>query len=122
MLVDIEQWHAKIGSFNGHFYGVIMKLELNLFNIISSLSEVLAIIFALLFQYISNLDTAFYSSSMSFVFVLSTVVLKLTVYNIILYLISVIIYTIRFQFVCCVNTIKILNVLYSGYFLHLLLL
>ena len=30
--------------------------------------------------------------------------------------------TIRFQFSFCLNTIKILNALYSGYFLHLLLL
>ena len=60
MPVDNEQWHAEIGSFNGHFHGVIMKLELNLFNIISSLSQVLAFTFAILFQYISNVATAFH--------------------------------------------------------------
>ena len=60
MPVDIEQWCTEIGSFNGHFLGVIMKLELNLLNIISSLNQVLALICALVFQYISNVDTAFY--------------------------------------------------------------
>ena len=57
MPVDIEQWRAETGSFNGHFLGVIIKLELNLLNIISSLNQVLALICALLFQYISNADS-----------------------------------------------------------------
>ena len=68
MPVDIEQWHTEIGNFNGHFLGVIMKLELNLFNIISSLSQVLAFTFTLLFRYISNMDTAFYFLTIIFVF------------------------------------------------------
>ena len=102
MPVDIEQWCAEIGNFNGHFHGIIMKLELNLFNIISSLSQVLVFIFALLFQYISNVDTAFYFLTKFCVFSLLTVVLKFTVHSIFF--------------------IKILNVLYSSYFLHLLLL
>ena len=57
VLVDIEQWRAEIGSFNnGHFHGIIMKLELNLFNIISSLSQVLNFIFALLFHSGADLE------------------------------------------------------------------
>ena len=79
-----------------------MKLELNLFNIISSLNQVLVFIFALLFQYISNVGTAFYFLTKFCVFSLLTVVLKFTVHSIFF--------------------IKILNVLYSSYFLHLLLL
>ena len=79
-----------------------MKLELNLFNIISSLNQVLVFIFALLFQYISNVGTAFYFLTKFCVFSLLTVVLKFTVHSI------------------CF--IKIFNVLYSSYFLHLLLL
>ena len=102
MPVDIEQWYAEIGNFNGHFHGIIMKLELNLFNIISSLSQVLVFIFVLLFQYISNMDTAFYFLTKFCVFSLLTVVLKFTVHSIFF--------------------IKIFNVLYSSYFLHLLLL
>ena len=42
MPVEIEQWRAEIGNFNGDFHGEIMKLELNLLNIISSLIKVLA--------------------------------------------------------------------------------
>ena len=96
MRVDIEQWHAEIGSFNRHFLGVIMKLELNLLNIISSLNQVLALIFALLFQHISNMDNAFCFSKIFFVFALLTVVLKFSVLESLS--LSVNIYTIRFQF------------------------
>ena len=47
---------------------------------------------------------------------------KFTVYNIFLYFnFSQQLYN-QISIICCVNTIKILNVLYSGYFLHLLLL
>ena len=60
MPVDIEQWYPEIGSFNKNFHGVIMSLKLNLFNIISSLSQGLAFIFAPLFQQVFNVDTAFY--------------------------------------------------------------
>ena len=56
-----------------------MKLELNLLNFISSLSQVLALIFALLFQYIFNVDAAFYFLTIFFVFALLTAVLKFTV-------------------------------------------
>ena len=119
---DIEQWRAEIGSFNGHFLGVIMKLELNLLNIISSLNQVLALICALLFQYISNADTAFYFLTIFFVFALSTVVLKFTVYNLFLcFNFSQHVYN-QISIFCSVNVIKILSILYSGYFLRLLLL
>ena len=123
MPVDIEQWCTEIGSFNGHFLGVIMKLELNLLNIISSLNQVLALICALLFQYISNADTAFYFLTIFFVFALLTVVLKFTVYNLFLCFnfFSKHIYN-QISIFCFVNTIKIFYVLYSCYFLHLLLL
>ena len=99
-----------------------MKLELNLFNIISSLSQVLAFIFALLFQYISNVDTAFYFLTIFCVFSLLTAVLKFTVHFILLcFNFSQHIYN-QISIFYCLNTIKILNVLYSSYFLHLLLL
>ena len=71
---DIEQWRAEIGRFNGNFLGVIIKLELYLLNIISSLNQVVALICTLLFQYISNADSAFYFLTTSFVFALSAVV------------------------------------------------
>ena len=122
MPVNIEQWRAEIGNFNGHFHGIIMKLELNLFNIISSLSQVLAFIFALLFQYISNVHAAFYFLTTFCVFFLSTVVLKFTIHNLFLcFNFSQHIYN-QISIFYCLNTIEILNALYSGYFLHLLLL
>ena len=122
MPADTEQWHAEIGSFNGHFLGVIMKFELNLLNIISCLNQVLALTCALLFHYISNADTAFYFLTIFFVFALSTVVFKFTVYNLFLcFNFTKHIYN-QISIFCCINTIKILYVLYSFYFLHLLLL
>ena len=60
MPVDIEQWYPEIASLNKNFHGVIMSLKLNLCNIISSLSQGLAFIFAPLFQQVFNVDTAFY--------------------------------------------------------------
>ena len=122
MQVDIKQGLAEIGSFKGHFHGVIMKLKVNLFNIISSLSQVLALIFALLYQYISNVDTAFYFVTIYFVFAMSNGVLKFTVHNLFLcFNFSQHIYN-QISMFYCLNTIKIFNVLYSGYFLHLILL
>ena len=59
MPVGIGQRLTEIGNFSEYFHGVIMKLELYLFIIISSLIQVLAFIFAPLFQYISKVDTAF---------------------------------------------------------------
>ena len=81
MAIDIEQWQTEIGNFNGHFHGVIMKLELNLLNIISSLGKVLAFIFTLPFQSISTVGTALYFFIIFSVFALSNVVLKFTVPN-----------------------------------------
>ena len=77
---------------------------------------------ALLFQYTSSLGTAVYFLTIFFVFALSTVVLKFTVYNFFLcFNFSQHIYN-QISIFCCVNTIKIISVLYSDYFLQLLLL
>ena len=122
MLVDIEQWHAEIGNFNGHFHSVIIKLQPNLFNIISSLSQVLAFIFALLFQHISNVDPAFYFLTIFSPLALTTVVLKFIVHHLFLcFKFSQHVHN-QIPFLYCLNTIKIVNFLYSGYFLYLLLL
>ena len=45
-----------------------MKLKVNLFNIISSLIQLPIAIFALLFQYISNVDITFYFLTIFFSF------------------------------------------------------
>ena len=107
MPVDNEQWHTEIGSFNGNFHSVIMKLELNLINIISSLSQVLALAFALLFQYISNVDTAF--CFLTIFFCICFVNFYLEIHS--LQSFSVLISHFQISFSCCVNTIKILTVL-----------
>ena len=121
MPVDIEQWHAEIGSFNGHFLGVIMKLELNLLNIISSLNQVLALICALLFQYISNADTAFYFLTI-FLYLLCRLLSWNSQFTIFFcFNFSKHIYS-QISIFCCVNNITILYALYCCYFIHLLLL
>ena len=47
MPVDIEQWHAEIGNFNGCLHYAIVKLGLNLFNIMLSVSQVFTFIVVL---------------------------------------------------------------------------
>ena len=68
------------------------------------------------------METAFYFLTMFFVFALSTVVLKFTVYSLFLcFNFSQHVYN-QISIFCCVNVIKILSILYSGYFLCLPLL
>ena len=119
-------WHWAIACRNCEFQWTIIwynyEIRTNLFLIISRLSQVLVFILALLFQYISNVDTALPLLTIFCVFSLSTVVLKFTVHNI--FICSNFSQHIYYQISIfyCLNSIKILNVLYSDYFLHLLLL
>ena len=46
MPVDIEQWRAEIGNFNGCLHHAIIKLEIDLFNIMVRVSHALAVILA----------------------------------------------------------------------------
>ena len=123
-MVDIHKWLAEVSSFYEDIRRVTMKLEVNLFYIILSLSQVLAFIFALLFalQYISNMGTAFCFLTIFFVFALPTVVLKFTVHN--LYLCFKFIQHMynQISIFYYLNAIKTLNSLFSGYILHLFLL
>ena len=123
-MVDIHKWLAEISSFYEDIRRVTVKLEVNLFYIILSLSQVLAFIFALLFalQYISNVGTAFCFLTIFFVFALPTVVLKFTVHN--LYLCFKFIQHMynQISIFYYLNAIKTLNSLFSGYILHLFLL
>lgn len=57
MPVDTEQWHAKTGNFNGCLYYAIVKLKLNLFNIMLSVRQVLTFTLAITFQYIFKFNT-----------------------------------------------------------------
>ena len=82
MLVDIEQWHAEIGNFNWCLHYAIIRLEMNLFNIMVRVSQVLALILAIIFQYVFKINRAFHFLNIIFVFVLLFIVLKFTVTNI----------------------------------------
>ena len=48
MPVDTEQWHAEIGNFNGCLNYAIVKLEISLFNFIIRVSQVFALILAII--------------------------------------------------------------------------
>ena len=82
-------WHWAMACRNWKFQWTFpwynYEIRTKFFNIISSLSQVLAFIFALSFQYISNVDTAFYFLTIFCVFSLLTVVLKFTVQNFFLF-------------------------------------
>ena len=81
MPVDIEQWRTEIWNFNGCLHYAIIKLEINLFNIIR-VSQALALIIAIIFQYIFKINKAFHFLNIIFVFVLLFIILKFIVTNI----------------------------------------
>ena len=81
MSVDIEQWRAEIRNFNGCLHYAIIKLEVNLFNIKVRVIQVLALILAIISQYIFKINTAFYCLNIIFVFLLLFIVLRFTVAN-----------------------------------------
>ena len=85
MLVDIEQWRAEIGNFNGCLHYAIIKLEINLFNIMVKVIQVLALILAIISQYVFKINAVFHFLNIIFVFVLLCIVLKFTVTNTCLY-------------------------------------
>ena len=122
MPVDLEQWHVEIGNFNGCLHYAIIKLEINLFNIMVRVSQALALILAIISQYVFKINRAFHFLNIIFVFVLLFIVLKFTVTN----------NGLCFEFnqhchkqipyLYCLNTVTVVNVVVCGYFLHLLLL
>ena len=85
-------------------------------------SQTLALILAIIFQYVFKINRAFHFLNITFVFVLLFIVLKFTVTNI----------GLCFEFnqhchkqtpyLYCLNTVIVVNVVVCGYFLHLLLL
>ena len=82
MPVDIEQWHAEIGNSNSCLHYAIIKLEVNLFNIMVRITQVLALILAIIFQYVFKINRALHFLNISFVSILLFIVLKFTVTNI----------------------------------------
>ena len=111
MPVDAEQWHAEIGNFNGCLHYAVIMLKLNLFHIMTSAS-----------QYYFNafqktiLPASFFLTSS--VFIVSPIVSELTIHAVCL----------CFEFrhltkkIPTLHIINLVNVLSTGYFIHLLLL
>ena len=60
---------------------MIIKLEINLFNIMVRVSQVLALILAIIYQYIFKINNAFYFLNIIFVFVFLFIILQFTVAN-----------------------------------------
>ena len=116
MPVDAEQWRTEIGSFNGCLHYAVIKLKSNLFHIVTSVSQVLMFLLAVLLQYISKHNTASCFLT-SFVFIMSPVVSELTFHAV-----CICFRHLTKQILTLHNIINLVNVLSIGYFIHLVLL
>ena len=129
MPVDIEQWRAGIGNFNGCCQYPVARFELRVYNIFSAI-VMSACVFLLILLCISNLNTILYFLLVSSVFTFSPSVLELLIHKIFCLKINILLYCIgpvsyiyqQISYTCMLNTISSFNVLYFMYFLHLLLL
>ena len=113
MPVDAEQQCAKIGNFNGCLHYAVIKLRLNLFNMMTSVSQVLVFLQCISKENSASCFLAF------FVFIMSPVVSELTLHAVCL--------CFKFrhltkQIPTLHNIINLVSVLSIGYFIHLLLL
>lgn len=120
MPVDIEQWRAEIGNINGCLHYTIITLELNLFNIIVRVSQALALMLAIISQYIFKINTDFYLLNIIFVFFLF-IVLRFTATDTILCFKFKQHFHKQIPFWNCLNTSTVVNVVPSGYLLRQLL-
>ena len=57
--VDIKQQDTEIGNFNEGLHYAIIKLDINLFDIMVRKNQVLALVLAIILRYISKINTAF---------------------------------------------------------------
>ena len=119
MPVDIEQWQVEIGHFNGCLHHTIVKLKLNLFNIITSVSQVIMFLLAILHLCISkvNIVSCFYY--------LLYIVCHLLPQNsqFILFVCFKFRYLIKqIPILHCLNIINLISVISTGYVINLLLL
>ena len=80
MPVDTKQWHAEIENFNGCLDYAVIKLKLNLFNIMVSVSHGLVCLLAIL-QCIAKYNTASLFLT-SLVLIMSPVVSELRVHDV----------------------------------------
>ena len=125
MPVDIEQWRAGIGNFNGCWQYPVARFELRVYIIFSAI-VMSACVFLLILLFILNLNTILHFLLISSVFSFSPSVFELLIHkafclkrNILLYCIGPVSYI---SYTCMLNTISSFNVLYLMYVLHLLLL
>ena len=129
MPVDIEQWCAGIGNFNGCCQYSVARFELRVYNIFSMI-VMSAYMFLLILLCLSSLNTILHFLLVSSVFTFSPSVLKLLIYKIFCLKINILLYCIesvsyiyqQISYTCMLSTISSFNVLYFVYFLHLLLL
>ena len=125
MPVDIEQWRAGIGNFNGCCQYPVARFELRVYIIFSAI-VMSACVFLLILLFMLNLNTILHFLLISSVFSFSPSVFELLIHktfclkrNILLYCIGPVSYI---SYTCMLNTISSFNVLYLMYVLHLLLL
>ena len=57
--IDVKQQNAEIGNFNEGLHYAIIKLDINLFDIMVRKNQVLALILAIILRYIFKINTAF---------------------------------------------------------------
>ena len=106
MPVDIEQWRAGIGNFNGCCQYSVARFELRVYNIFSTI-VMSACVFLLIFLCISSLNTILHLWLVSSVFTFSPSVLELLIYKIFCLKINILPYCIE-----PVNYILSTNVIY----------
>lgn len=119
MPIHTEQWQGEIGNFNGCLHHAIIKLKLNLFNIMTTISQVLVFLLAILHPYISKVNIV---SCFFFTFcIMSLVASELTADTLCL--------CFKFRYFIkqiptfyCLNSFNVISVISTGYVINLLLL
>ena len=117
MPVDIEQWHAEIGTFPWCNYEIRTKLAQHHFKSKPKASSVFQYYFSTFLMW-----TLLFIFWQYFLYLLCRLLSWNSQFTIFFcFNFSQHIYN-QISIFCCINTIEIFNVLYSDYFLHLLLL
>ena len=113
MSVDIEQWHAGTGNFNGCCQYSVARFELRVYNIFSIIL-MSACMFLLILLCISSLNTILHFLLISSVFTFSPSVLELLIYKIFCLKINILLYCIgsvnyiyqQISYTCMLNIIS----------------
>ena len=119
MPVNTEQWHAEIGSFNGCSQHLIVKLHLNLLNLLFSMFLLTFCIIAITVCYITKLQIFLYLTTLflcDFLAFLSTSISYSNFSHLSKFIF------IKRSFTNFLYITSFIDVAYSTYFLHILLL